>query len=154
MDNVETVLSTLIGDRYFRLEPLKIAAELDVATEHSIELTIKGFAKALSLFCELYERLESQFPENIGLGVDRTYLDKQKLNVMQRMVERCLPDFPKHRATAYFLLQAHEAGYTTNIKDFIRGLGGFVDPIEAAVTELVSPELHQQYFNLERLPSK
>ena len=110
----------------------------------------RSLATALSLYGEVIERMKSEFQEDFSSGEICGYLDQQKLNIMHKLVDRCMPHHPHCRAAAYTLIKADEYG---DPNDFYIMAGGLFDAIESAEFELNQMELQQKYSGIEEFPS-
>jgi hypothetical protein len=108
---------------------------------------VQAMETVLSLYSEICDTIESDFPDDDHWPTD--YMEDHSLNILQGLVEMCMPRVTNARAVGYVLLQAHYEGYDSNLEEFGTD---FYDGLEDAVTEAedkLGGELYFRYYSAE-----
>lgn len=125
-----------------------VAAEYNDAARALHIASVKAMGKVIALCFELSGRVEAEYPQDYKSGILPDYLNRTRLNIMQRLLELCMPGVEDSRVMALLLIQAHQEGYSMNIEEYLRKQGGLGAALATAQFDLWEDDTRRRYSSM------
>jgi hypothetical protein len=123
----------------------EIAREYSEAKKTFDKATIKTMTKVIALCSDIFRLMEAEYSEASKSGDLSGFMDKRRLNIMQRLVDLCMSDVVMSRAMALLLIQADQQGYSLCLDEYLDEQGGLSSSMDTVEFDLFKGKTRRRY---------
>ena len=123
----------------------EIAREYSEAKNTFDRETTRAMTKVIALCSEIFKLMEAEYSEDSKSGDLSGFMDKKRLNIMQRLVDLCMGDVVMSRAMALLLIQADQQGYSLCLGEYLDEHGGLSSSLDSVEFDLFKGKTRRRY---------